>query len=138
MPPTSDGSLRVLVVDDHRDTADSCENLLRLWGFDVRVAYDGLSALGSVPTFQPHVVLLDLAMPGLDGFEVCRRIQAISTCTIIAVTGHGQPAVRERTLQAGFFCHLTKPVNPDNLQKILEYLKDDKKSLATLSPPRLP
>ncbi len=114
---------RVLVVDDNVDAAVSLVKVLtRLYGQDVRIAHDGPTALDVARTFQPDVVLLDLGLPGMDGYEVARRLRsepAGASLLIVAVTGWGQDADRKRTREAGFDHHLVKPVDPDVLHDIL-------------------
>lgn len=119
---------RVLVVDDSPDVADSTGLLLGSLGIEVQVVYDGPAALQSLATFQPAVVLLDLGMPGMDGFEVARRIRqhpAGQAITLVALTGWGQEQDRRRTRQAGFDQHLVKPVDPEALQAFLASLKNE-------------
>ena len=104
---------RVLVVDDLRDSADTLALLLDAMGHGVRVAYDGRQALQLADLFRPQVVLLDLRMPGLNGYDICRRLRALpggDEITIIAQTGWGQDEDRRRTREAGFDHHLVKPV----------------------------
>ncbi len=113
---------RVLVVDDNRDAADSLGALLGCMGSEARIAYDGPGALDAVHHWQPEVVLLDLGMPGMDGYEVARRIRASwkdETIRLIALTGWGQQQDRERTREAGFDHHLVKPVEMAALQALL-------------------
>ena len=113
---------RVLIVDDNRDAADSLGLLLGMLGADVRVARDGAEALEALQGYDPAVVLLDIGMPGMDGFEVARRIRARSTTrrpAIVALTGWGQPEDRRRTKEAGFDHHLVKPADLVALQGIL-------------------
>jgi CheY-like chemotaxis protein len=113
---------RILVVDDNADAADSLGELLRLIGHDVRIAHDGLAGLQHVPTFRPEVVLLDLGMPGMDGFETARRIRGLPegrTLTLVALTGWGQDEDRRRTSAAGFNLHVVKPVEPSVLQELI-------------------
>ena len=117
---------RVLVVDDNRDGAQAIARLLRLMGHEVAVAHDGLTALERATQFEPGVVLLDLGMPGLDGFQVCEQLRAHTwkqrPC-IVAVTGWGRDGDIVRTKNAGFDAHLVKPVQADALAKMLgEYL----------------
>jgi CheY-like chemotaxis protein len=115
-------SLRVLVVDDNRDAADSLGLLLRRAGADVEVAHDGRQALSSVERFRPSVVLLDIGMPGMDGYEVARRIReqpSLSDVMLIALTGWGQDDDRRRSMSAGFDHHLTKPAEMDTLRALL-------------------
>lgn len=113
---------RVLVVDDNHDAADSLGILLRKLGTDVRVVHDGEAALAALETYRPAVVLLDLGMPGMDGFEVARRIREhpeFRDVLLIALTGWGQVEDRFRTQHAGFDHHLTKPADLRVLQEIL-------------------
>jgi signal transduction histidine kinase/ActR/RegA family two-component response regulator len=112
---------RMLVVDDNADGADSLGLLLEMLGADVRVVYDGHAALEALDTFQPSVVLLDVGMPDLDGYEVARRMRARggNQLTIIAITGWGQPDDRARSREAGFDEHLTKPPDLEQLRHLL-------------------
>lgn len=105
--------LRVLVVDDNADAADALGQLLTLHGSDVRVAYDAAVAVDLLPSFKPAWVLLDIGMPGIDGYEACRRMRAHygGDLRIIALTGWGQESDRQRAAEAGFDAHLTKPVD---------------------------
>ena len=112
---------RVLVVDDNVDAAQSLARLLsRLYDQDVRVAHDGYRAVALAEEFRPEVVLLDIGMPGMDGYEVARRLRArpdLQDVTIIALTGWGQEGDRARTKEAGFDIHIVKPVDPDELYR---------------------
>jgi DNA-binding response OmpR family regulator len=114
--------LRVLIVDDNRDAADSLALLLNLRGYQTFVAHDGDAALEAAERAHPHVVLLDLGLPGLDGFEVCRRLRGNGheKAVIAAITGYGQDEDRRRSRAAGFDAHLVKPVNPDHLMKLID------------------
>jgi PAS domain S-box-containing protein len=114
---------RVLVVDDNVDAADTLALLLRAMGSEVRVVYDGASALTEAGSFLPEVVLLDLGMPGLDGFEVCRRLRALPggmDCCIAAVSGWGQEQDRRHSAMAGFDQHFIKPVAAAALATLLQ------------------
>ena len=114
---------RVLVIDDNQDAADSTAMLLGVLGAQPHVAYDGESGLAALKTWRPDLVLLDLGMPGMDGFEVARRIRAdaeTATLPVIALTGWGQQQDRQRTHDAGFDRHLVKPADPQALQAVLE------------------
>ena len=114
---------RVLIVDDNRDGADSLHTLLCLLGAEVQVARDGPQALAAVTTYRPAVVLLDIGMPGMNGYEVAQRIRADATITqptIVALTGWGQPEDRRRAREAGFDHHLIKPADLVALQRILD------------------
>jgi CheY-like chemotaxis protein len=113
---------RVLVVDDNRDAAESLGLLLMLLGAEVRVVNDGPAALAEIPDFQPTVVLLDIGMPGMDGYEVARRIRQRPEgrdLMLIALTGWGQEEDRRRTSQAGFDHHLLKPADMTALKSLL-------------------
>jgi len=115
-------SHRILVVDDNRDSAESLARLLQLMGHETAIAYDGLSAVDSAETFHPEVVLLDLGLPGLDGYEVARRIRAQQwgkDMTLIAATGWGQAEDRRRSREAGFDHHMVKPVDLHELEKVM-------------------
>jgi PAS domain S-box-containing protein len=109
---------RVMVVDDNSDAADTLAIWLRSMGQDVRVAYDGPSALSEAAKFEPQFVLLDLGMPGMDGYEVARRLRSMSLTpspVLVALTGYGQASDRKRTAEAGFVHHAVKPVDPQVL-----------------------
>ena len=113
---------RVLVVDDNGDAAESLALLLQSAGAEVHTANDGPAGLAAVRRFVPHVVLLDLGMPGMDGFEVARRLRAepgLAGLVLVALTGWGQEEDRKRTRSSGFDHHLTKPVDVDRLMDIL-------------------
>ncbi|HRI53188.1 MAG TPA: response regulator, partial [Pseudomonadota bacterium] len=109
---------RVLVVDDNQDVADSLLIILQQQGHEVRAAHDGLTALKLAESYKPEVVLLDIGLPGLDGYEVARRLRALPElhgALLIALTGYGQSDARRRALDAGFDVHLVKPVDPQTL-----------------------
>jgi CheY-like chemotaxis protein len=113
---------RVLVVDDNVDAATALGMLLESLGHDTRVANDGSQALEIAAEFHPDIVLLDIGMPGLDGYEVAKRLRALDrrrTVRIIAVTGWGQDADREKSQEAGFDLHLVKPVDTNDLTRAL-------------------
>ena len=104
--------LRILVVDDNEDNANTLGLMLRIWGHEVQVANDGLAAIEIAATFRPHIVLLDIGMPKLDGYETCRRIRQEpwgKEMALVAQTGWGQEDDRRRTQAAGFDHHLVKP-----------------------------
>ena len=113
-PARGEACVRVLVADDNRDAADSLARVLGAYGHEVRVAYDGLSALQLFEQFAPRVAVLDIGMPGADGYEVARRVrgQHGAAPRLIALTGWGQEHDRARALAEGFDHHLTKPVDP--------------------------
>lgn len=114
--------LNILVVDDNRDAADSMGLLLQMTGHAIKVAYDGVTALRSVEDFTPDVALIDLAMPDMDGFELMRELRDyahLHHTRFYALTGFGEPGIREETSQAGFHGHIVKPVDIDALAEIL-------------------
>jgi CheY-like chemotaxis protein len=119
----SGGHCRILVVDDNPDALRSVEKLLGLFGFVAAAARSGVEALEKGSTFRPDVVLLDIGMPEMDGFETARAIRAQpwgERVRIIALTGWGQPEDIERTRQAGFAAHLLKPLD---IQHLLRHLR---------------
>jgi signal transduction histidine kinase len=113
---------RILIADDNADSAESMGMLLRLMGNDVRIASDGLDAVEQAAAFQPDIVLMDIGMPRLDGYEAARRIrnQAWSRDTLlVAVTGWGPSDSSEQATAAGFDCHFTKPLDPAELRRLV-------------------
>jgi signal transduction histidine kinase/CheY-like chemotaxis protein len=113
---------KILVVDDNRDAASSLRMLLELMGHEVRIADGGAKAVRLAAGFRPHIVLLDLGMPGMDGYEACRRIRKAAwgkDMRLIALTGWGQDEDRRRCVAAGFDAHLVKPVKPDRLVELV-------------------
>jgi signal transduction histidine kinase/CheY-like chemotaxis protein len=113
--------LKILVVDDNRDAADSLSMLLQLKGHEVRIAYDAEGALQLAEDFLPQIVLLDLGMPKMNGYEACRRIRDQTwgaQMTLVAVTGWGQEDDRRKSTAAGFDGHLVKPVDPETLEEL--------------------
>jgi PAS domain S-box-containing protein len=121
-PAAPQSSLRILIVDDNRDAADSLVMLLRLMGNDTRTAYDGQEGVDVAGAFRPDVMLLDIGLPKLNGYEACRRIRGQpwgKKVVLIAVTGWGQEEDRRRSHEAGFDQHMVKPVDPQELMKLL-------------------
>jgi signal transduction histidine kinase/CheY-like chemotaxis protein len=113
---------RVLIVEDNDDARETLRTLLELAGHEVHEAGDGHAGLAAALRLQPDVVLLDVGLPGLDGFEVARRVKAATTADpprLVAITGYGQPEDRRRAQDAGFEAHLTKPVDPSALLQIV-------------------
>ena len=113
---------RILVVDDNKDSADSLKMLLRLKGNDIRTAYDGLEAGEVAETFRPELVLLDIGLPKLNGYEVARRIRQRPwgrDVVLVALTGWGQDEDRRRSQEAGFNFHIVKPVELAALEELL-------------------
>ena len=129
-PPKSDGpraevlrGIRVLVVDDNKDSAESLGMLLQLKGNDIRTAHDGLEAVTVAETFRPELVLLDIGLPKLNGYEVARRIRQKPwgrDMILVALTGWGQDEDRRRSQEAGFNFHIVKPVELAALEKLLD------------------
>lgn len=114
---------RVLVVDDNEDAAEMLALVLRKRGYEVVLAFDGEEALAKAEAHQPRVVLLDIGLPGIDGYEVARRLRAKAATprpVLVAVTGYGQPADRQRAREAGFDHHMVKPVAMEKLLPLLE------------------
>jgi CheY-like chemotaxis protein len=114
--------LRILVVDDNVDAAETLELILRLAGHEVVVAFDGIEALAMFAEFQPDVAILDLGLPGIDGFEVALRVRAderFRSIPLIAHSGYSLPSHRERSRAVGFTHHLAKPIDMNQLRAIL-------------------
>jgi CheY-like chemotaxis protein len=123
--PKSTTARRILVADDNRDSADSLAMLLSVTGNDVGTAYDGIEALDAAERLRPDVVLLDIGMPRLNGYDTCRRIRAEAWgkgMVLIALTGWGQEQDKRRTEDAGFDAHVVKPVDPSALLALLGQL----------------
>jgi two-component system CheB/CheR fusion protein len=121
-PPKRSPARRVLLGDDDRVVALSLEWLLRTEGHEVLVCHDGASVLAAAPTFQPEIVLLDIGLPGMDGYEVARRLRqqpSGQSLLLIALTGYGREEDRRRSRQAGFDHHLVKPVDYESLRSLL-------------------
>jgi CheY-like chemotaxis protein/anti-sigma regulatory factor (Ser/Thr protein kinase) len=123
---------RILVADDNRDAAEALALQLQLAGHDVRTAYDGIEALTVAMAFDPDIVLLDLGMPKIDGYEAARQLRlrtASRRVTLIALTGWGQQQDRQRTADAGFDAHLVKPVAEAQLFRALMHAVEDKRRM---------
>jgi PAS domain S-box-containing protein len=123
MPPPDVVPKRVLVVDDNEDASAMLSALLAAFGHETRVAVDGLHALEIAHEFEPDIVLLDIGLPGLDGFHVARRLRKIPGCEqipIVAITGYAAESDRERALRSGFSDHMAKPVDLDALKRAVE------------------
>jgi len=121
LPPATTGR-RILVVDDNEDSATSLALLLKLTGHETRVAYDGVAAVNAAATFRPEVVLLDIGLPKLNGFEAARTMREQpwgKQMVLVALTGWGQAEDREKSREAGFNAHMVKPVDLAALAKLL-------------------
>ncbi|HSK76004.1 MAG TPA: ATP-binding protein [Thermoanaerobaculia bacterium] len=113
---------RVLVVDDNLDSAETIALMAQLWGHDVRTAHDGQAALTTAADYRPEVVLLDIGLPGMDGFEVAKRLREqewMAGVMLVAMTGYGQEEDRRRSREAGFDHHMVKPIDPGALEALL-------------------
>lgn len=113
---------RVLIVDDQPETAESLAELVRLWGHTVTIATDGPSALAAVAGDAPDVVVLDIGLPGMDGYEVARRLRARpggERLVLLALTGHGTDEHLREADAAGFDHHVLKPIDFERLETLL-------------------
>lgn len=132
---------RILVVDDNEDSAESMAALLELSGNRVQCAGDGLAALEAIDLFAPQIVLLDISLPKMNGYQVCcaiRRKRSIRQPVVVALTGRGQKKDRDESRQAGFDHHLVKPVSFEALLELIDNLGQRKgrieRSLVSLPP----
>ncbi len=119
---------RIVLADDNEDAVAALELLLKSQGYEVRAVCDGGAAVEAVLAFAPQIVLLDLGMPRVDGFEAARRIRQLKggdKFVLIALTGWGQPKDRLRTREAGFDAHLVKPVSDEELFRTIRQLCDE-------------
>jgi CheY-like chemotaxis protein len=125
--------LRILIVDDDADTTDSLVLLIQMWGYVVDWARAGPQALGLAHSFRPAVVLLDIVLPGMDGYEVARRLRAAfgAAVVLVAISGYCRAEDRERSRLAGFDHFLSKPPDLPALRALLDNLAD-----RTSCPPR--
>jgi signal transduction histidine kinase/ActR/RegA family two-component response regulator len=122
---------RVLVVEDNRDAAETLSELLAAWGHEVHVAHDGGEGIELAQALHPDVVLLDIGLPGADGYEVCARLRrspGLERTQIVAVTGYGQSSDRERSRAAGFHQHLVKPIDAADLRRVLAAVPESEKT----------
>lgn len=118
---------RVLVVDDNRDAASTTAMCLEIAGHEVKTAFDGLQALASAPVYAPEVVVLDIGLPGMNGYELATRLRQLpetAGALMIAVTGYGQEVERQRAFDAGFDAHLIKPAEPVKLTELIARWRD--------------
>jgi len=120
VPPT--GGRRILVADDDQDSAESLAMLFQMMGHDVRSALNGLEAVDVAANFRPDLIVLDIGMPGLDGYEVCRRIRQqpwAQAVVIAALTGWTRDEDKDRSQEAGFDHYLVKPIDPQALTDLV-------------------
>jgi PAS domain S-box-containing protein len=132
--PVAGAGLKILVVDDSRDAADTCATLLELSGHHVQTAYTGRRAFELAEAFRPHALLLDIGLPDLDGYQLAQEIRATPwgrSIALIAVTGWGQEEDRRRAFAAGFDHHLTKPIAAETVESLLQSLSGDVQSQRT-------
>ncbi len=132
--PIPQRSVRILLVEDNPDAAESMRMLLELLGHRVRVAADGIAALDAARANVPDVMLVDIGLPGVDGYEVARRIRkdpALKDVVMVALTGYGRDEDKQAAMAAGFDYHLVKPVNPDALSGLVSQLHADERSVKT-------
>jgi PAS domain S-box-containing protein len=121
LPRSDRQASRVLVVDDNRDLCAGLSRFLKILGHEVLVAFDGLSAIEEARSYRPEIVILDIGLPGMDGYEIVRRLRAEECCRgalIIAASGYGQEEDRRRSREAGFDHHLVKPIDFDSLMDL--------------------
>lgn len=129
---------RILLIDDNVDAGDAMAALLQMLGHDIRKALDGPTGLKLAEEFQPHIVLSDIGLPGMDGYEVIRRLRAERSRSgraqpfIVAVSGYGMAEDVSRARQAGFDRHLVKPIDPDELIGFIEEFAKRASTAATL------
>jgi DNA-binding response OmpR family regulator len=117
---------RILVVEDNDDIAESLGAFLAMDGHTVSIAQDGAVALEMLRTFEPEIVLLDIGLPGMDGYQVARRMRAETSrkdLIIVAMSGYGEEQHRRKSLEAGCDDHLVKPVQPDTLRNFLNRIQ---------------
>lgn len=117
--------LRVLVVDDNRDAADSLSLLLQVWGYQAEVAYDGVAGLEAALESRPDCLILDITMPRMDGYALAREVRQspdLREAKLIALTAMSSESHARRMREAGFDHHLVKPASPDELEALLEMM----------------
>jgi PAS domain S-box-containing protein len=135
LEPPPDRRARVLLVEDNPDAAESMQMLLELLGHEVHLAHDGAAALPLALRYRPDVMLVDIGLPGVDGYEVARRVRAepeLASAVLVALTGYGRPEDKQRALAAGFDLHLTKPVAPEALRGLVATLPAPRSRRAAL------
>jgi CheY-like chemotaxis protein len=116
---------RILVVDDNRDAADSLARLIQSFGHDVRAVYDGFTALDETTSFQPDMALVDIGMPGIDGYETVRQLRERRGnvhLIVVAVTAWARDEDKHRAYESGFDLHIPKPMTVETLRELLRLL----------------
>jgi CheY-like chemotaxis protein len=127
---------RILIGDDSADAAESSAMLLRLDGHEIQAVFDGPSALNAAASFKPEIVLLDIGLPGLNGFEVARRLRELPggrQILVVAVSGYGQTQDRHQSRDAGFDQHLVKPVDGEQLSAVIASYDDPDRNVGVSS-----
>lgn len=115
--------LRVLIVDDCHDGANTLASLLRLWGYEAQVAHNGATALRLADAFHPQVFLLDIGLPEMDGYHLARHLREqpnFQDSLMVAISGYGGPSYRAQGMEAGFDVYLVKPVDPTAMEELLD------------------
>jgi CheY-like chemotaxis protein len=113
---------RVLVVEDHRDSAEMLCEVLQAYGCVTSVVHDGPPALEAAQSFHPDIALVDITLPRMDGYEVARRMRqlpGLRDIQLIALTGHSEPSHKSRSAEAGFDRHMVKPIDPEQLRRLV-------------------
>lgn len=118
---------RVLIADDHRDSANSLAMLLRMWGHDVSVAYDGDEAVRLCGEFKPHLAVLDVTMPRKNGYEVAEYIRVIGGCVTVMMSGHGSDDYRMKAKEVGVEHFLLKPADAKYLERLIQGICENQK-----------
>ena len=132
---------RVLVVDDNVDAAETVAAYLRLEGHEAKVVTEGAEVLGSARVFEPQVVVLDIGLPGIDGYQIARQLRSEAQTRdtlLIAVTGYGRDEDRALAAAAGFDCHFVKPADPVEIQAVIERGRQGDAGVALRSSGRVP
>jgi two-component system, chemotaxis family, CheB/CheR fusion protein len=127
----TDGPLSILIIEDNADVRSMLKTLLEFAGHQVEIAGDGLKGVEMISTQHPNVALVDIGLPGLNGYELARKIRADKDCRdvfLVALTGYSQPSDRQRALSSGFHAHLAKPVDLEQLRQILALVRDSSRS----------
>jgi CheY-like chemotaxis protein len=121
---------RVLIVEDNAEGREMLRTVLELAGHEIAEAADGAAAIEAAQSSPPDVAIIDIGLPGIDGYEVARQVRGMgrSNTTLIALTGYGQPEDRRRSADAGFHAHITKPVDPTELVGLIEQLVEGRAS----------
>jgi CheY-like chemotaxis protein len=120
-------AFRVLVVDDNRDAADSLALLLKAWGYDSRVAYDGAAGLEAALAYRPDCLLLDIGLPRLDGYAVARQVRqqpGLERAKLVALTAYSDETHARRARESGFDFYLVKPADPSEVGRVLEMFEN--------------